>query len=143
MAVNVLRGSTPAPGSGDGYGSGYGDGSGSGSGYGDGDGYWTAVLAQHPDTTAARTSGAEIAFWRSDSEGRPSNGGSGTVAKIGLVEELPGPLNICNRGTLHATMEPGKWKGERLWIVAMHGEIQRDDDKIGALKREFLAEVKW
>lgn len=33
--------------------------------------------------------------------------------------------------------------GERLWIVALYGEIQREDDKLCATKREFLAEVAW
>ncbi len=158
MEVNVLRGDRAAI-SGDGSGYGYGDGSGDGSGYGDGDGsgygdgdgdgdgsgsgYWTAVIDQQDTTASARSRGAEVALWRSDSQGRPSNGGSGTVATVGLVEELPGPLQICNKGALHATLDPGKWNGERLWLVALYGEVQREDDKLAALKREFLAEIKW
>ena len=123
-------------GSGDGYGSGYGDGYGYGYGYGSGDGYWQAILAPH-----ARE-GATLAFWKSDKRGRPSNGGRSTVAAIGLVEELPPPLSICSRG-FHATLDPAKWKGDRLWIVALYGEIQTEDDKLCALKREFVAEIPW
>jgi hypothetical protein len=133
-------GSGYGDGSGDsyGYGSGYGDGYGSGygDGSGDGSGYWEAVLApyQKPDAT--------LAFWKSDRNGKPANGGSGTVAKIGIVEELPPPLSICSRG-FHATLNPAKWSGERLWIVALYGEIQTEDDKLCALKREFIAEIPW
>jgi hypothetical protein len=125
-------------GDGHGYGHGYGHdyGSGRGAGYGHGDGYWTAVLSAYtrPDAT--------IALWRSDRDGSPSNGGHSTVARVGLVEELPGPLRICSRG-FHATVEPARWRGYRLWVVALYGEIQREDDKLCALKREFLAEIKW
>lgn len=28
-----------------------------------------------------------------------------------------------------------------MWLVALHGEVARDGNKVGALKREFLAEV--
>ena len=125
-AAKILRGETPI------------DGSGSGSG----DGYWQTVLAQNASTSEAVSRGGQIAFWRSDSTGRPSNGGSGTVAKVGLVEEHPGPLQICRSG-FHATLDPGKWKGERLWIVALYGEVQREEDKLCALRREFIAEVQW
>ena len=65
------------------------------------------------------------------------------MARVGLVEEIAGPLAVCTARALHATLEPGKWKGDRLWIVALYGEVQQDGDKLGALKREFLAEVLW
>jgi hypothetical protein len=126
--------------SGDGYGDGYGYGSGSGSGYGYGygSGYWQTYLK-----TFARE-GATIAFWKSDKDGKPCNGGSKTVAQIGLVEELPGPLPArCGRGAFHATLDPSKWHGERLWVVALYGETGNGDDKIWGLKREFLAELPW
>jgi hypothetical protein len=79
----------------------------------------------------------------SDALGRPCNGGSGTKAAPGLVEEIPGPLQICTRNALHATRSPGKWKGQRMWVVALYGDVQYDEDgdKYGALKREFLAEL--
>jgi hypothetical protein len=47
----------------------------------------------------------------------------------------------CNRGTLHATMIPPKWKGERCWIVALHGEVVGNDEKFGCLKREIIGEA--
>ena len=49
-------------------------------------------------------------------------------------------LTLLCVGTLHATMLPGKWRGERLWIVAMHGEVIGDDEKFGCLKREIVGE---
>ena len=64
------------------------------------------------------------------------------MAKTGLVEEVAGPLQLCTRHALHATLEPTKWQGERLWVVALWGEVRSDGDKMGALKREFLAEIK-
>ena len=140
-------GSGDGYGSGSGYGYGYGSGDGDGSGYGygsgdgsgDGDGYWLAALASTV-TQAARAAGAAIAFWRSGSDGRPCNGGSGEPVHVGLKEEIPGPLRLC-RNALHGTLEPTKWEGKRLWIVALWGEVQTEGDKMGALKREILAEV--
>jgi hypothetical protein len=88
----------------------------------------------------ARTD-ATLAFWRSSTDGRPCNGGSGTIAKPGLIEEIAGPLQLCSRKALHATLDPQKWRGERLWVVALYGEIQSEEDKLGALKREILFEV--
>jgi hypothetical protein len=52
-----------------------------------------------------------------------------------------GPLNLCNAGTLHATYIPSKWKGERIWLVAMIGEVIEQDDKLGALEREIIAQI--
>jgi hypothetical protein len=83
-----------------------------------------------------------LAFWKSDKDGFPVNGGSAKEsAHPGLVQTVPGPLTLCKQGTLHATFNPGKWKGDRLWIVALFGEVQFDDSKCGALKREILGEV--
>jgi hypothetical protein len=84
--------------------------------------------------------GATIAFWRSDEDGRACNGGTNPPVAPGTVEEIAGPLKICSRKALHATFVPPKWKGERWWIVALHGEVQEDDDKVGALKREVIGE---
>jgi len=139
-------------GSGDGSGSGYGSGDGYGSGYGDGSGsgdgdiqnsiaYW-AALTDVPEAHEARRNGAVIALWKSTGEGKPANGGS--LAKpvaVGDVHEGKGPLRLCTDGTLHATFDMGKWKGDRWWVVAMYGEIAVQSDKIGALKREILAEI--
>jgi hypothetical protein len=36
---------------------------------------------------------------------------------------------------------PSKWKGERVWLVALFGEVQGDDEKMCALKREILGEI--
>ena len=146
-----------------GYGGGYGGGSGygygggdgcSGDGYGDGAGYgskqaWLATIPSFarkwPDTVQARlreleAHGATIAFWRSDKDGRACNGGKSAPVAPGTIEEIEGPLKICSRHALHATFVPPKWKGERWWIVALIGEVQCEDDKAGALKREVIGE---
>jgi hypothetical protein len=59
-----------------------------------------------------------------------------------MIEEESGPLVPCRRGALHATMSPQKWKGERLWVVALYPPvIHVDDDKMASLKREIIAEI--
>ena len=139
-------------GSGDGYGYGSGHGSGDGSGYGDGYGYyWKATIlafaAKWPREVqakydAAKAAGATIAFWRSSDKGLPANGGEKIEAAApGVVHTSPGPLSLCAKGTLHATLTPPKWKGERYWIVALHGEVIGDEEKYGCLKREILGEA--
>jgi hypothetical protein len=145
-------GSGSGDGYGDGYGYGYGDGYGYGSGDGSGDGseeYWAAAIAgfaakwpvaQLNHLHALQREGAQIAYWRSDKQGRACNGGTNKPVTAGTIETATGPLRCCGAGTLHATLLPPKWEGERWWIVAMHGEVVRDGDKLGALKREIIGE---
>ena len=133
-------GSGDGSGHGSGYGYGYGYGDGDGYGYGYGDGYWIAIFKTYFPTIAVPDS--FLAYWKSNKNGAPANGGSGTVASVGLIEKIDGPLEICTRHALHATIEPPKHKGERLWLVAMKGELKFQDDKVGALEREILAELK-
>jgi hypothetical protein len=144
-------------GDGDGYGNGYGDGS--GNGYGDGSGsgdglkeYWFASIPyfkkKWPATQQQRLAklietGTVIAFWCSHHNGLPANGGSGIEpAAPGIVHTAPGPLDLCNKGTLHATLQPQKWKGEQCWIVALHGEVIGDEEKYGCLRREIIGEAR-
>ena len=145
-------GSGSGSGYGYGYGYGYGDGDGSGYGYGDGSKeYWLATVdcfaSSWPDTSQRRldelrAAGTTIAFWRSDKHGQPSNGGKKMEAAApGVIHTAPGPLAVCNAGTLHATLLPPKWKGERWWIVALHGQVVGDDEKYGCLKREIIGEA--
>ena len=64
------------------------------------------------------------------------------MARVGLVEEVVGPLELCTEHALHASLEPWAYRGEGLWVVALYGEIQKGPDGLlGALKREILAEV--
>jgi hypothetical protein len=139
-------------GSGDGSGYGYGDGSGYGYGYGDGygsgdgSGYWCHRFKEFLDLPRVRellnTPNVSFGYWRSDKNGKPANGGHSTEsARPGLVQQINGPLNICTSRALHATLDPGKWEGDRLWLVDLFGEVQTSDDKLGALKREIIAEV--
>ena len=124
---------------------GYGDGYGDGSGYGDGDGYGSgddpykqALLQMHAKPLDDRV---KLAFWRAQADGRPANGGSGPVRKVGMVEEITGPLQICTKNALHGTLDPQKWKGDRLFVVALYPPIKEQDDKLASLKREILAEI--
>ena len=145
-AVGVIYGSVENM---SGYG--YGSGSGYGYGYGDGDGsgsiqkeYLQAVAdgAVGDRAPQLRADGAVLAFWRSDKDGKPSNGGEGPARHIGMIEEEPGPLKPCQRGALHATMTPEQWKGERLWVVALYPPVETvDENKFASLKREILAEI--
>jgi hypothetical protein len=85
--------------------------------------------------------GAKIAFWRSDTRGKPANGGHDIEAAApGVVHKAPGPLNLCHGGTLHATLIPPEWNGERIWVVALLGEVRGNDEKYGALEREIIGE---
>ena len=137
MEVTVLRGAV-AP---NGYGSGDGDGDGS---------YWLATVpwfaSKWPEDRRGRLAelqaqGATIAFWKSDKNGRAANGGKNQPVSPGTVEEVAGPLKLCTERALHATRLPAtKWQGDRWWIVALIGEVQGDDEKLGALKREIIGE---
>jgi hypothetical protein len=138
-------------GSGDGSGSGYGsgDGSGDGSGAGAGSGLKEATvsfIAMLPDARRAHVNellrtGAKIAYWRSGKDAKPSNGGKSEPVDIGTVQKIDGPLEICTRRALHATYRLDKWKGDRVWLVALKGQIVEQEDKLGALEREILAEL--
>jgi hypothetical protein len=68
----------------------------------------------------------------------PANGGVGTVAKVGFVEEIAGPLEICTRNALHGTLCPQNWKGPNWWIVQLHEPVVEQEDKLASLKRTFV-----
>ena len=118
------------------------------SGYGYGY-YWQKCLAyfsaklsreQRERLAALTKAGAKICYWRSTKDATPANGGSGEPVKPGDVQKITGPLKVCTNRALHGTMIPPKWNGDRLWIVALIGEIQGDDEKYGALEREIIGE---
>jgi len=84
---------------------------------------------------------AVFCYWCSDAWGFPSNGGTCTVrARPALEQTEPGPMSLCERGTLHATREPHRWQGVRVWVVALLGDVVEQDHKLGALKRVFVGE---
>lgn len=125
-----------------GYGGpGYGFVSGSGHGCGHGDDnaseYWSAALPDLPMPEA----GCVLAYWWSDASGRPCNGGNGRSVCCGLTQTEAGPLKMCGAHTLHATLVPHEWSGERLWVVAMHPPVISYGTKLGSLKRTVLAEI--
>ena len=143
----LIAGALPTWVNGSGYGSGDGSGYGYGSGYGDGS-YWRVCikyfsmkwLPKQQARLRELEGKAKIAYWRSDADGCPANGGSAKPVKPGDIQREKGPLNLCNPGTLHATLIPPKWKGERWWIVALKGKVVGDDEKYGALEREIIGE---
>jgi len=139
-------------GDGYGYGYGYGYGDGDGDGYGYGDEYRLATIpylstrwtdSQQKRLKEVQKEGATLAFWRSNLDGTPSNGGRGGARKTGDVEKIPGPLELCGARALHATTKVSAWKGAKVWVVALFGEIARSEngDKLGALHREILGEA--
>jgi hypothetical protein len=112
--------------------------------------YWTAAIdvfaGRWPTEwrerlAVARARGAVIAYWRSDANGRPCNGGRGKPVCAGMVQRTAGPLRLCSAGTLHATLLPSAYCGKRVWIVALHGDVAHDGQKMGALRREIIGEV--
>ena len=148
----VLTPGDDQPGTGYGYGYGTGNGYGYGYsygygyGYGTGNGYGSLALAaylSHPLVVAfAREEPVTLAFWRSDARGQSANGGRRMVAAApGLVQEVEGPLRLCSRQALHASVAPGEWSGVRWWVVALLGEVVRDGSKAGALRRLIVEEV--
>ncbi len=82
-----------------------------------------------------------ISYWCSDQNGMPANGGFSEAVYPGMIQEVSGPLQICTEKALHATTFPHKWKGSRVWIVALFGEVQKRDDKFGSLKREIIGDI--
>ena len=131
---------------GDGF---YGEGHGAGMGDGDKH-YWRMAMDsmsqswlpdQRRRLAELEASGVRLAYWRSDAAGQAANNGRlSTLAATGVTHTEGGPLMLCSAGTLHATMLPPRWKGERLWIVALHGQVIGDDEKYGCLEREIIGE---
>ena len=152
-----VYGSGDGSGYGYGYGSGYGDGSGYGYGYGygsgDGSGYgyglkeacngFIAMLPHDRREHAKRLlqGGAVFAYWRSGRDARPANGGHSDAVDVGTIQKIDGPLKLCTRNALHATYRLDKWQGERIWLVALKGKVVEQEDKLGALEREIIAEL--
>lgn len=85
--------------------------------------------------------GFVYAFCKTNEDGTPSNGGSGTICKEGAVHEVEGPLKICTKNALHATIDVNKWDGEALWLVKMYEPVVMEGDKIGSLKREVVRRI--
>ena len=129
-----------------GYGDGEGNGDGDGGGYGGGGGYaqlYQIVKTSWPRLAEIEDTATALALWKSDENGMATNGGrSKEAARPGLIEEIEGPLGICTARGLHATMNPEKYSGQRVWVVALFGEVQWQGDKCAALKREIIGELK-
>ena len=116
------------------------NGSGDGSGYGE----KPSVVVKAREQIAGRfdSEPRTLALWRSQKDGTPANGGRSAPVKPGLIQREPGPLrDECGAGQLHATLKPEEWQGDRIWIVALGGEVRGDAEKMWALEREIIEEV--
>ena len=108
---------------------------------------WTEEQREHLRRLMAE--GATLAYWCSDAHGRPANhaldpmSARDWTARPGLVQEVAGPLQICTEHALHATNEPHRWAGVRVWLVGLVGEIVRESSgtKLAALRREIVGEI--
>jgi hypothetical protein len=101
---------------------------------------WTDAQREHLVRCIER--GDRITYWCSDAHGRPANGGSGDGSVWpGMGQEVDGPLHPCTEHALHATDEPHRWCGSRVWVVALVGQIVSDEQKCCALRREIIGEV--
>jgi hypothetical protein len=63
------------------------------------------------------------------------------AARSGLLQEVAGPLRLCSANALHATLTPQSWSGERWWVVALLGPVEKQKDKMGALRRLIVEEL--
>jgi len=84
------------------------------------------------------------AFYKSQKDGHPANGGKGTIAEVGAIHEVKGPLQICTDRALHATLSLNDWDGDALWLVKMYRPWQRESSEfeyyyyMQYYKRKFL-----
>jgi hypothetical protein len=84
---------------------------------------------------------ATIAYWCCDAYDRPANGGKSSQSAFpGMIERIDGPLLLSSKA-LHATFAPHKWNGCKVWVVGLMGKVQRKDDEVGSLHREFVGLV--
>jgi hypothetical protein len=94
--------------------------------------------------------GAKIAYLCVDAFDRPANHEMDPekhrawTVRPGLVQEVEGPLELCSARALHATLVPHRWRGSRVWLVGLVGEVREDtnDQKLGALRREIIGLVR-
>ena len=94
--------------------------------------------------------GATIAYLCVDAFDRPANHEMDPekhrawTVRPGLVQEVEGPLELCSARALHATLVPHRWRGSRVWLVGLVGEVREDtnDQKLGALRREIIGLVR-
>jgi hypothetical protein len=108
--------------------------------------HWTSKQRNH--LRRMLKIGATIAYWNSDRHGRPANHDMDPIAarewtaRPGLVQTVKGPLMPCSGQALHATFEPHRWKGERVWVVALVGTVAtHGGNKVCSLRREVIGEV--
>ena len=108
--------------------------------------HWTAKQRNH--LRRMQKASAVFAYYLTDSHGRPSNHKFNNIldarkwtVKPGIIQRVDGPLVACSENALHATLEPHKWVGNRVWVVAFLGEVKYLNNKIAGLHREIIGEV--
>ena len=105
-------------------------------------GDWTAK--QRNMLRREAKAGNTIAYWCSDAHGRSANGGQLIQpAAPGVVhrQSVAGAVSPCGPKAVHATFEPHRWAGVRVWIVSMRGGIVQDKHKLAAAERLIIGEV--
>ena len=86
-----------------------------------------------------------LGYWNSNEAGQPGNGGVPLpiAAAPGVIHTTAGPLRAtCGIRQLHATRYPLRWAGDRVWVVALSGEVRGDELKAWSLEREIIGEVQ-
>lgn len=106
--------------------------------------HWTE--AQKLRLNECIENGDVIAFWCSDKQGTPCNGGSSEVqASPGLINCLPSTTTeLCSDKALHGTTKPNAFLGERVWVCAFRRDVKHEASakgKLGSLEREYIGEV--
>ena len=106
---------------------------------------WTAKQRNHLRRLIKQ--GATIAYMNTDQHGRPANHSLNLLeiqkwtAYPGAIQKVKGPLALCSGQALHATLHPHMWKGSRVWVVGLVGEVKFEAIKFGCLHREVIGEV--
>lgn len=88
--------------------------------------------------------GDTIAFWCSDAKGQPCNGGTTIVpAETGDIISLKevSHTTLCTSDALHGTLVPNEFVGPRVWVCAFRHDVKKNNNKVGAITREYLGEI--
>src|SRR5262245_13411102 len=99
-------------------------------------------LAELIEAEKADPDNVWVGYWCANAQGRSAYGHGGTLtAEPGAVQTVAGPLRICCEGGLHATREPHRWPGFRVFVVALLGPRLKGENKCAASRREIVGEV--
>ncbi len=75
----------------------------------------------------------------------PAHGGSGQWPEPGTWREEPGPIEMCQPGTLHvltADQLASDWITEYLWEVEVSGDVVSQADKVGCKRARLVRKLE-